>query len=87
MLEFNYTILIQFLNFLILLILLNLLLFKPVLNALRKRKASIQSLSEMVSPDKSTYYQLWMNDHSELLWYAIPRDSYAANRDDWRLLK
>jgi F-type H+-transporting ATPase subunit b len=49
MLEFNYTILIQFLNFLILLILLNFLLFKPVLNALRKRKASIQSLSERVS--------------------------------------
>ena len=49
MLDFNYTILIQFLNFLILLILLNFLLFKPVLNALRKRKASIQSLSETVS--------------------------------------
>ena len=44
-------------------------------------------LSEMVSPDKSTYYQLWMNDHSELLWYAIPKASYAANRDDWKLLK
>ncbi len=48
MLDFNYTILIQFANFLILLILLNFLLFKPVLKALNKRRAFIQSLSAKV---------------------------------------
>ncbi len=48
MLDFNYTILIQFANFLILLILLNFFLFKPVLRALNRRRAYIQSLSDKV---------------------------------------
>ncbi len=46
MLDFNYTILIQFFNFLVLLILLNFLLFKPILNALKKRQATLTALSE-----------------------------------------
>ncbi len=46
MLELNYTILIQFLNLLVLLVLLNFLLFKPILNALKKRQATIEDLSE-----------------------------------------
>ncbi|MCX5802624.1 MAG: ATP synthase F0 subunit B [Proteobacteria bacterium] len=46
MIDFNYTLLIQFLNFLILLILLNFLLFKPVLKAINKRKKTIGSLFE-----------------------------------------
>lgn len=48
MLDFNYTLLIQFLNFLILLVLLNFLLFKPVLRVLQKRKSAIQSLADSV---------------------------------------
>jgi F-type H+-transporting ATPase subunit b len=44
MLEFNYTILIQFANFLILLILLQFFLFRPVLNVLKKRKNAIDAL-------------------------------------------
>lgn len=44
MIDFNYTILIQFANFLILLILLNVLLFKPVLKAISKRDITISSL-------------------------------------------
>jgi F-type H+-transporting ATPase subunit b len=48
MIDFNYTLLIQFLNFLILLILLNFLLFKPVLKAINKRKKTIGSLFEKV---------------------------------------
>jgi F-type H+-transporting ATPase subunit b len=44
MIDFNYTILIQFANFLILLILLNALLFKPVLKAISKRDTTISSL-------------------------------------------
>jgi F-type H+-transporting ATPase subunit b len=48
MIDFNYTLLIQFLNFLILLILLNFLLFKPVLKAINKRKNTIGSLFEKV---------------------------------------
>lgn len=46
MLEFNYTIFIQFLNLLVLLVLLHFLLFKPILNALKKRQAAIENLSE-----------------------------------------
>lgn len=44
MIDFNYTILIQFANLLILLILLNIFLFKPVLKALSKRDTAISSL-------------------------------------------
>jgi F-type H+-transporting ATPase subunit b len=46
MIDFNYTILIQFANFLVLLILLNFLLFKPVLKALGKREKTIGSFFE-----------------------------------------
>ncbi len=51
MLDFNYTLLIQFANLLILLILLNLFLFKPVLKALAKRRAYMQSLSDKVQEE------------------------------------
>ncbi|HBE44002.1 MAG TPA: hypothetical protein DDW17_00770 [Deltaproteobacteria bacterium] len=52
MIDFNYTILIQFFNFLILLILLNFLLFKPVLKALNKRDKTISNLFEKVDKAK-----------------------------------
>jgi len=45
LIDFNYTILIQFANILIVLILLNAFLFKPVLKALNKRDTAISSLS------------------------------------------
>jgi F-type H+-transporting ATPase subunit b len=46
MIDFNYTLIIQFLNFLVLLILLNILLFKPILKVIGKREETISSLSE-----------------------------------------
>jgi len=46
MIDFNYTLLIQFVNFLILLILLNIFLFKPVLKTLNKREGVIGSAFE-----------------------------------------
>ena len=52
MLDFNYTILIQFLNFIILLILLNQFLFKPVLKALARRRAFMQALSDKVQEEE-----------------------------------
>jgi F-type H+-transporting ATPase subunit b len=51
LLDFNYTILVQFANFLILLIFLNFFLFKPVLKALNRRRAFMQSLSEKVQEE------------------------------------
>jgi F-type H+-transporting ATPase subunit b len=45
MIDFNYTILIQFFNLLVLLIILNFILFKPVLKAINKRESTIQSLA------------------------------------------
>ncbi|HEX2965489.1 MAG TPA: hypothetical protein VHO84_06870 [Syntrophorhabdaceae bacterium] len=48
MIEFNITILYQFLNLLILLVFLNIFLFKPLLGAIRKRQHTIQSLTEGV---------------------------------------
>jgi F-type H+-transporting ATPase subunit b len=47
-LDFNYTLLIQFANFLVLLILLNFFLFRPVLKVLNRRRAFMQSLSDGV---------------------------------------
>ncbi|MCX8110603.1 MAG: ATP synthase F0 subunit B [Syntrophorhabdaceae bacterium] len=41
MIDFNYTLLIQFVNLLILLILLNIFLFKPVLRVINKREGAI----------------------------------------------
>jgi len=46
MIDFNYTIIIQFANLLILMILLNVFLFKPVLKAISKRDDSINSKIE-----------------------------------------
>ena len=45
MIEFNYTLFIQFFQLLILLVLLDLFLFKPVLGSLNKRRAAIDSLA------------------------------------------
>ena len=58
MLDFNYTLLIQFLNILILLILLNFLLFKPVLNALNKRRAFMQALADKVQAEEKQATEL-----------------------------
>ena len=52
MLDFNYTLLIQFLNLVVLLILLNFLLFKPVLKALNKRRAFMQALTDKVQDEE-----------------------------------
>lgn len=52
MINFDITILYQFLNLLILLIFLNFLLFKPILGALKKREGTIQSLAERVEKAK-----------------------------------
>lgn len=46
MIEFNITIVYQFINIIVLLILLNFLLFKPVLKALSKREQVVSSLTE-----------------------------------------
>jgi F-type H+-transporting ATPase subunit b len=51
LLDFNYTLLVQFANLLILLILLNFLLFKPVLRALNRRRMFMQSLSDKVQEE------------------------------------
>ena len=58
MLDFNYTLLIQFLNILILLILLNFLLFRPVLNALNKRRAFMQALADKVQEEEKQAVEL-----------------------------
>jgi F-type H+-transporting ATPase subunit b len=62
MIDFNYTILIQFANLLILMILLNFLLFKPVLRAINKREETIgshfdnaRSTKEQVNSLKTSY--------------------------------
>jgi len=52
MIDFNYTLIVQFFNFLILLILLNFLLFKPVLRAMGKREETINSLADRIQKAK-----------------------------------
>jgi len=53
MMDFDKTLLIQFLNFLILMIVLNFFLFKPVLRALDKRQKTISSLFDKVEDTKT----------------------------------
>jgi F-type H+-transporting ATPase subunit b len=48
MIDFNYTIFIQFGNFLILLVFLHFLLFRPVLSTLQKRKSALGALAVRV---------------------------------------
>jgi len=52
MINFDVTILYQFVHFLILLFILNFLLFKPVLKALDKRRNAIQGLTDGVERAK-----------------------------------
>ena len=58
MIDFNYTLLIQFFNFLILLILLNILLFKPVLKAINKREGTLGTLFDKVDATKKEAIRL-----------------------------
>jgi F-type H+-transporting ATPase subunit b len=46
MIDFNYTLFIQFFQLLVLLVLLDLFLFKPVLSSLKKRREAIDSLAD-----------------------------------------
>ncbi|HOE16078.1 MAG TPA: hypothetical protein PLX02_01520 [Syntrophorhabdaceae bacterium] len=52
MIDFNYTLLIQFFNLIVLLIILNFLLFKPVLRAINKREGTISSLDGRIQKAK-----------------------------------
>lgn len=58
MLDFNFTLLIQFLNVLILLFLLNIFLFKPVLKAISKRENTLRSLFDKVDAVKKEAIRL-----------------------------
>jgi F-type H+-transporting ATPase subunit b len=58
MIDFNYTLLIQFFNFLVLLFLLNILLFKPVLKAINKRENTLGSLFDKVDGVKKEAIRL-----------------------------
>jgi F-type H+-transporting ATPase subunit b len=49
MIDFNYTLLIQFVNIVVLLVLLNFFLFKPVLRAIHKRESTLNALAEKVN--------------------------------------
>jgi F-type H+-transporting ATPase subunit b len=58
MIDFNITLLIQFLNFIVLLFLLNFLLFKPVLKAINKREGTLGSLFDKVDAVKKEAVRL-----------------------------
>lgn len=58
MLDFNYTLLIQFVNIIILLVLLRTFLFKPVLNALARRRLFIQSLDHGIEDERKQATEL-----------------------------
>ncbi len=74
MIDFNYTLLIQFANLLILLILLNVFLFKPVLKVINKRDGAIggtfsriKSLKEDVENLEKQYDEKSMEQKRPLL--------------------
>lgn len=52
MIEFNYTLFIQFFQILILLVILHFLLFKPILGSLTKRRASVDSLVDKAEDNR-----------------------------------
>ncbi|MCS7280335.1 MAG: ATP synthase F0 subunit B [Desulfobacterota bacterium] len=58
MIEFNYTLLIQFVNLLVVLILLNFLLFKPVLKALNKRESTIKDLIFKIEKERENLREM-----------------------------
>ena len=72
MIEFDRTILFQFVNLLIVLILLNFLLFKPILNALKKRQASLRALSEKAEGSRAEAEELERNYEDSLKERRLP---------------
>jgi F-type H+-transporting ATPase subunit b len=58
MIDFNYTLLIQFFNFLVLLFLLNILLFKPVLKVINKREKTMETLFDNIDGVKQEAVRL-----------------------------
>lgn len=61
MIDFDKTILYQFIHFLILLFILNFLLFKPVLKALNKRRDTLKGLADDVERAKEETVDLEKN--------------------------
>jgi F-type H+-transporting ATPase subunit b len=64
MINFDVTILYQFVHFLILLFILNFILFKPVLKALEKRQGAIKGLTDGVEQAKQDTIDLERNYES-----------------------
>jgi len=78
MINFDVTILYQFIHFLILLFILNFLLFKPVLKALDKRQSAIKSLTDGVERAKQDTIDLEKNYEST---FVEKRKPIIGSRD------
>lgn len=78
MINFDVTILYQFVHFLILLFILNFLLFKPVLKAIGKRQSTIKGLEDGVEKAKEDTRNFEKDYDNELLEKKQP---IVSNRD------
>ncbi|MDD3845278.1 MAG: hypothetical protein PHC90_02830 [Syntrophorhabdaceae bacterium] len=78
MINFDVTILYQFIHFLILLFILNFLLFKPVLKALDKRQSAIKGLTDGVERAKQDTIDLEKNYEST---FVEKRKPIIGSRD------
>lgn len=78
MINFDVTILYQFVHFLILLFILNFILFKPVLRALEKRQSTIKGLTDGVEQAKQDRIDLEKNYEST---FVEKRKPIIGSRD------
>ncbi len=78
MINFDATILYQFVHFLILLFILNFILFKPVLKALEKRQSAIKGLTDGVEQAKQDTIDLERNYESA---FVEKRKPIIGSRD------
>ena len=79
MINFDATILYQFVHFLILLFILNFILFKPVLKALEKRQSAIKGLTDGVEQAKQDTIDLERNYESA---FVEKRKPIIGSRDE-----
>ena len=61
---------------------------KPALRPKGDKRAGLRPISELVTPDKKTVFQLWMDPDKMLRWYSLPVSKYKAAKDeDWTKVK
>jgi hypothetical protein len=60
----------------------------PKLRPKGDKREGMRPISELITPDKKTVYQLWLDKDKTLRWYFLPADKYKGAKDeDWTVVK